>query len=230
MMNRRFVHPATLFFLLTLVVALLSWVGSIYGWEGVQSLISADGVRWLLRNAMPGFLHAPLLGPLLVLAFGAGLWMHSGLGRLFMRLCVRKERLLRKEKRALCWSLASGVACLVVGMVLAWGPWSIVRSITGGLEYSPLADGAVFLLSVGMGIMAMVYGYATDYYHTDRDLVRGLSYGFVRFSAYFISLFFVVQLFSSLHYSGLDACFGLSPSAYRYSYMGCALLVLFDSK
>ena len=55
-MNRHFLHPATLFFLLTLVVALLSWVGSIYGWSGVQSLLSAEGLRWQLRNVGDGFL------------------------------------------------------------------------------------------------------------------------------------------------------------------------------
>lgn len=54
-MNRHFLHPATLFFLLTLVVALLSWVGSIYGWSGVQSLLSAEGLRWQLRNVGDGF-------------------------------------------------------------------------------------------------------------------------------------------------------------------------------
>lgn len=86
MTNRYFLHPATVFFLLTLLAAFLSWVGSIYGWEGIQSLLSAEGFRWQLRNSVPGFLHAPLLGHLLVLAFGAGLWMHSGLGGTWITL------------------------------------------------------------------------------------------------------------------------------------------------
>ena len=74
-MNRHFLHPATLFFLLTLVVALLSWVGSIYGWSGVQSLLSAEGLRWQLRNVGDGFFSAPFFSDILLLAFGVGLCM-----------------------------------------------------------------------------------------------------------------------------------------------------------
>ena len=107
MMNRRFLHPAIVFFLLTLLVAFLSWVGSIYGWHDVQSLLSSEGLRWQLRNAVPGFLKAPFLGHLLILAFGIGLWMHSGLGALIMRLFMRHSRLSGKEKRAFCWSLGT---------------------------------------------------------------------------------------------------------------------------
>ena len=226
MMNRRFLHPATVFFLLTLLVAFLSWVGSIYGWRDVQSLLSAEGLRWQLRNAVPGFLQAPFLGDLLILAFGLGLWMHSGLGALCVRLFMRHSRLSRKEKRAFYWSLTVGGIFLAGCMVLAWGPWSLVRSITGGLQYSPLAEGCTYLVSLGLGVMALVYGYAVDYYHTDRDLVRGLSYAFVRFSGFFITLFFIVQFFSSLHYSGLDAFVGLNAAALRVCYAGCVLLQL----
>ena len=32
-MNKRFIHPVTLLFLLTLAAALMSWVGSIYRWR-----------------------------------------------------------------------------------------------------------------------------------------------------------------------------------------------------
>lgn len=225
MTNKRFPHPATLFFLLTLLVAFLSWVGNVYGWSGVQSLLSAEGLRWQLRDAVPGFLHAPMLGHLLVLAFGVGLWMHSGLGSLWVRI-FQRHACTRKEKRALCWSAASVLVCVLMVVVLAWGPWGIVRSITGSLKDSPLADGLTYLLSSTVGLAAIVYGYAVDYYRTDRDLVRGLSYGFVCFSAYFITLFFVVRFFTSLHYSGLDAFFGLPPEIYQACYSVCALAAL----
>ncbi len=226
MTNKRFLHPATLFFLLTLLVAFLSWTGNVYGWPGVQSLLSAEGLRWQLRDAVPGLLHAPLFGQLLVLAFGVGLWMHSGLGALLVRL-FQNHVCTRKEKRALYWSTASILVCLSTVTALAWGPWGVVRSVTGSLKGSPLADGAAYLLSLTVGMAAMVYGYAIDYYRTDRDIVQGLSYGFVRFSDYFITLFFVVRFFTSLHYSGLDTFFGLSSDVFQVCYTVCASGVLF---
>ena len=229
-MNRHFLHPATLFFLLTLLTAFMSWIGSVYGWEGVQSLLSAEGLRWQLRHAVTGFLQAPFLGHLLILAFGAGLWMHSGLGSLCLRLFRKDGRCTRKEKRALCWSAASGAVCVMVGILLAWGPWGIVRSITGGLDNSPLADGCSYLLSLTISLMAMVYAFAVDYYRTDRDVVRGLSYGFVRFASYFITLFFVVQFFTSVHYTGFDVFFGVGPVAFQACYTVCALGILLFSR
>ena len=45
-----FPHTATVFFLLTVAVALFSWIGSIYGLGKVQSLLSPEGIRWELRQ------------------------------------------------------------------------------------------------------------------------------------------------------------------------------------
>ena len=50
MKNKTFIHPAIVFFLLTLLVVFLSWVGNVYAWENVQSLFGAEGLRWLFRN------------------------------------------------------------------------------------------------------------------------------------------------------------------------------------
>ncbi|WP_304323222.1 hypothetical protein [Phocaeicola plebeius] len=52
MKNKFNLHPATCFLLLFLLAALLSWTGSIYEWEGVRSLLSDEGLRWLLRTLL----------------------------------------------------------------------------------------------------------------------------------------------------------------------------------
>ena len=64
-------HPATMFFLLTLAVILLSWIFDVYGLSvlqpqtgeeiRVQSLLSPEGIRWLLRHVITNFTgFAPL--------------------------------------------------------------------------------------------------------------------------------------------------------------------------
>lgn len=67
MMNSkwRLPHPATMFLLLTLAVIVLSWIFDIYGLSvfqpqtgeeiRVQSLLSPEGVRWLLRHVVTNF-------------------------------------------------------------------------------------------------------------------------------------------------------------------------------
>ena len=61
----RMPHPATMFFVLTMVVVLLSWIFEIYGLSvmlpqtgeeiRVQSLLSPEGIRWLLRHMVTNF-------------------------------------------------------------------------------------------------------------------------------------------------------------------------------
>ena len=73
-----FHHTATVFFLLTVAVALFSWIGSIYGLGKVQSLLSPEGIRWELRHAMGNFVQTPALGIVMMLFLGFGITVHSG--------------------------------------------------------------------------------------------------------------------------------------------------------
>lgn len=230
MTNKRFLHPATLFFLLTLLVALLSWVGSIYGWSGVQNLISAEGLRWKLRNVGDGLLAAPFFGDLLLLSFGVGLCLHSGFWEAVKGGLYRGRKLSRKELRSLWLSLTVGIVYILAVLFLVLDPWGMVRSITGGLKGSPLSEGISYLLSLGLGIVAVIYGYTVDLYRTDRDIIKGMSYSSVRFSGYCVTLFFVVQFFTSLHYTGLDVFFGLSSRCFQVLYAICCILPLFLRK
>lgn len=226
-MNKKIIHPATFFFLLTLVVAFLSWIGTIYGWTGVKNLLNTEGLRWMLRNVVPGFLSAPLLGELMIAAFGVGLCLHSGWWRScrLMMLCGRK--LSKKEKRAWTLSVFIGILWLTACVLATFGPWNVVRSVTGGMENSPVARGFAFLLSAGLGMMAAVYGYAVDLYRSDRDVVNGMACCFRQLAGGFVTLFFVVQFFTSLHYTGFDGFFGLSPDAFDVIYSIFAILSWF---
>ena len=203
MRNKSFLHPATLFFLLFLCLVLCSWVGSGYGWKGVQNLLSVDGVRWMLRHVEENLMCSPALACVCMLFFGCGLVVHSGLSDAIYRLVVKGRKLSRKQKRALFFSGIVGALYIAVCFVLAWGPWGIVRSVTGMFHGSPLEDGMLFVVSLGIGILGTVYGFAVDNYRRDKDVFKGMSCLFARFAEYFVSLFFIVQFFAALEYSGL---------------------------
>ena len=78
-------HPATMFFLLTLAVILLSWIFDVYGLSvlqpqtgeeiRVQSLLSPEGIRWLLRHVITNFTGFAPLG--LVIVAGSSAESHS---------------------------------------------------------------------------------------------------------------------------------------------------------
>jgi hypothetical protein len=175
-------------------------------------------------------LAAPFFGDLLLLSFGVGLCLHSGFWETVKGGLCRGRKLSRKELRSLWLSLTVGMVYVLAVLFLVLDPWGMVRSITGGLKGSPLSEGISYLLSLGLGIVAVIYGYTVDLYRTDRDIIKGMSYGSVRFSGYCVTLFFVVQFFTSLRYTGLDVFFGLSPVCFQVLYTICCILPLFLRK
>ena len=98
-------HPATMFLLLTVAVIFLSWIFDIYGLSvvnpadgaeiRVQSLLSPEGIRWLLRHVVTNFTGFAPLGMVMVTLFGVGVAEHSG----FINACIRlglRDRMNRR--------------------------------------------------------------------------------------------------------------------------------------
>lgn len=226
MRNKGFLHPATCFFLLTIVVVCVSWVGSIYGWGHVQNLLSAEGLRWLLRYTGGCFTRSSVTGAMLLLFLGGGLCMHSGLLDACYRLKTRQRKLSQKERRGLFYAWIVGGIYALFWVFLAWGPINLVRSSTGSLSDSPLADGVCYVVSVGLGLMGTVYGFVTDLYRNDSDVIQGMACLFRYCSVYFVTLFFVIQFFAVLQHSGLYLFFSFSPLVWKGIYYLCCLFPL----
>ena len=215
------------FFLLTLALALFSWIGSIYGLGEVQSLLSAEGIRWVLGHVVENYVQSPVLGIVLILFMGIGIVLRSGLYDAVKRFAGRNKLLSRKERRAL--TLAVGVlllyfAMLVMSMFL---PWNLYWNTTGGWLHSPFSKGLVYLLSIGMGLGGMVYGYVSDTFRRFSDVVEGMSSLIAERSFTFVSLFFIIQFFSSLEYTHLAEWMNVDDSILRGLYVVSCVFALF---
>lgn len=156
-------HPATMFFLLTLVVIFLSWIFSVYGLSvvhpqtgeelRVQSLLGSEGIRWFLRNVVTNFTGFAPLGLVLIAMFGIGVASHSG----FLDACVRQSVGRRGSPRRV-------VACVVVlgllSNVVGDAGYIILLPIAATLFQSvglhPLGGILVAYVSVGCGYSANV--------------------------------------------------------------------------
>ena len=226
MKTRRFIHPATVFFLLTLLVVCVSWVGSIFAWEQVQNLLSAEGLRWMLRYAGDCFTRSSLVGAVLLLFLGGGLWVNAGLLESCRQYWQHERKLSRKERRGLFLSWTTGGVYLLLWLFLAFGPLNVVRSVTGTLADSPLSDGICYVVSLGLGLMGAVYGFVTDFYRNDADVVRGMSGLFRILPEYFVTLFFVIQFFAVFQHSGLYLFLALPASIWKGIYYVCCLFPL----
>lgn len=118
----RLLHPATMFFLLTAVLILLSWIFDIYGLTvvhpqtkqliHVQSLLSPEGVRWLLRNVITNFTGFAPVGMVIVAMLGIGLAEHSG----FISACIRRGSGQKSNVRLMVLSVIfSGILSNIIG-------------------------------------------------------------------------------------------------------------------
>lgn len=227
MKNKNIIHPATVFFLLWWFVAVLSWIGSVYAWDGIRNIISTEALRWFLRYTEEKLMSSPALYIVFLFFISVGLFLHSGLGGLIWRMVRRERKMSGKEKKSLVAAVMIAVAYFMVYALLAWGPWNIVRGVTGRYVDSPLHDGALCILAIGIGVTSMVYGYSADHYRSDTDVVKGMSYMFSRFPSYLVSLFFVIQFMVAFEYSGFPVCFGMTECLVDITYWICCLIPLF---
>lgn len=227
MKNRNYMHPASLFIVLLIAIIICSWIGCGYGCQGVQSLLSVDAVRWTLRHTQDNFMYSPALAVTCMLFFGTGLVVHSGLGDALHRLLTHDKILSRKQKRALVLTGIAGSAYVALCCLLVWGPWGIVRSVTGRFEGSPLEDGILVVISLGIGLCGIIYGFAVDTYRRDKDVYQGMSCLFSTFAEYFVSLFFIEQFFASLEYSGLTEFLGLPVEFVSLLYIISCIIPIF---
>lgn len=84
-----------------------------------------------------------------------------------------------------------------------------IEGFNGGLIRSPFIVGILFLLSLGIGLAGMVYGFASGRYRTDGDVIEGLTQPMKLLGVYFVIAFFASQMFACFEYSHLDRCIAI---------------------
>jgi p-aminobenzoyl-glutamate transporter AbgT len=140
------------------------------------------------------------------------------------RILKRGKQLTRKEKRALLFSACILFIYSLTIIMTTFAPWTILRSITGSLGNSPFQQGIYYLISFGIGLSGVVFGYTSGRLRNDRDIIRGMTFLFIRFADYFVILFFIVQFFSSLLYTNLTEWIGIDSSIMVYVFHVCCFI------
>ncbi|HEY7751398.1 MAG TPA: AbgT family transporter, partial [Ignavibacteriaceae bacterium] len=138
-------HPATLFAIIAIIVAIVSLIGSSMGLTAihpadgsvisVKNLLNGEGLRWIYENVVHNFVNFPPLGYVLAVMIGIGVAEGSGLFNAGIRALV-----LKAPKRL-----------ITMAVVLA-GVLSHVASEAGYVILIPL--GAVIFYALGRHPMA----------------------------------------------------------------------------
>ena len=217
MNNRRvYYYPLFIYLLLLLFV----WVGAFFA-DVVQllgddtvhastSLISAKGVPWALRTALPSIDAVPW-GVVMVLVASYGLLRSSGLAKALLHM-VSMRRLTALEWRALLFALAIAVCDVVVLYLSTVAPWGLLSPITGEPSLSPLVQGWALLLLAGVFSVSLIYGFIYGNYRSLMDVMASTGNAFVLFVPAMMALIPASGIVPCLQFTGLQPFFDMQWS------------------
>lgn len=214
MNNRRAYYYPLLAYLLAL---LLVWVGAFFADvaelladEAVHSsasLISAKGLRWALRTALPSVDAVPW-GTMMVLVAVYGLLRGSGLAKALLRL-VLLRRLTTSEWRALLFSLAVALCYALLLYVSTLSPWNVLSAITCEPSLSLLLQGWALLLLIGALLVSLIYGFIYGCYRSLMDVMVSTGNTFMLFVPAIMALLPASGIVPCLQYAGLQQLFDM---------------------
>lgn len=119
------------------------------------------------------------------------------------------KQLSRKERRAMLSAVFVGMIYMTVILWATFSSWGILRGVNGSLIRSPFILGILFILSFGIGLMGLIYGFASGRYRTDGDVIEGFTHPMKLLGVYFVIAFFASQLFTCFEYSRLNKCLAI---------------------
>lgn len=166
--GNKFPNPAILFLIFFMVLALCSYVLQLAGVTAVnlktneiihiRSLISAEGLDWLLTNLIKNYINFPPLGMIIVLTFGLGVASETGLLQTLihhsMHNIPRKYVTLAVVFISLMSHIASDAAIVIMPPLAAMLFYSMGRH--------PLVGFACSLAAIYSGFTANILIVTTD--------------------------------------------------------------------
>ena len=221
-MNRKSLgiwHPAMLYLFLSLAVILIAWVGSFWELRNVdvnselilRSLLTIDGVRFLLHNSVSLFDDAPIAN-ILMLLFTIGVANRSSLFKTVSHF-IHHKPLSYKQYASLLLSCIVFALLFVLLLYGIFGPGHILLSISGTLKNSPLIDGFFAILMILVLLPCLIYGMATDSFNVVDDGIEALVSVIRLVPSYLLTLFMASFLMSVITYSRIDVLIGAGTTA-----------------
>ncbi len=176
-----------------LLLIMVSWLLSATMAGNVRSLLSTEGIRWLLGSFVDA-LQTPVLVWLLLLAMAYGCLQGCGC------LGVRGDDNHRRYRHVLTPLRGALIlAGLFVGVVLLLvAPPGVLLSATGSLWPSPFSRALVPLLALGTIVFAVSYGVLARTFTSVASIVQALAQGVAVAAPLFVVYVLATQFVASV--------------------------------
>ncbi len=176
------------------LLVLLSWLLSAMMVGGVRSLLTDEGLRWLIGQTADG-----LLSPLLVWLLMAG--MAWGCLRGCSVHALADSRASRRRRSvALRVALFFVLAYIAVIALLTVLPHAVLLSPTGTLWHSPFSRALVPLLLLGAMLFGVAYGLVARTFNSLHDIVEAITDGLCQIAPLLFAYMLLMPLARALRY------------------------------
>jgi len=127
------------------------------------------------------------------------------------------EKLTRKEKRGLIYSLVTTLmifAVILIGIIPENG---FLRGEDGTILNSPLIKGVVAMLLIVAGLGGIAYGIGSGKYKSDSDVVMGMGNAMKTLGLYLVLVFFAAQFVAYFKWTNLGVIFAVQGANFLSS-------------
>lgn len=176
------------------LLIVVSWTLSATMTEGVHSLLSGEGVRWLL-GSYTDMLQSQWLVWLLLLSMAAGSLWGSGLPT-----ALRTSHHSYRIRVALRLTLVFLLVYVAVIVMLTAVPHAALLSVTGSLWPSPFSHALIPILSLGIVLCSVLFGLASRNFASLSDAVHALCQGIAKAAPLFLLYVLLMQLIASFRF------------------------------
>lgn len=149
------------------LLVLLSWLLSAMMVDGVRSLLTGEGIRWLIGHMADGLL-SPLLVWLLMAAITWGCLKGCRVN------VLTDSASSRRRSMALRVAVLFVLAYITIIALLTVLPHAVLLSPTGTLWHSPFSRALMPLLCLGATLFGIVYGFVARTFTSLHDIVEAM--------------------------------------------------------
>lgn len=192
--------PLTIALLLIYAAAILlllplSWAGEIYGW-GTQSLLSSNGLSWLICQLLPAARTAPWAETTLLLV-SLSMIIHSGLAN---NLRPHTHRSLRQQRALQAVSIFI-IFTLLLLLILFTTHSPLLISPLGTLRGSPIHQSLLTLILLYICLLSLIHGIAVGRFLSLNDTLHAATHLPIQANRLIIILPITAILITALTYA-----------------------------
>ena len=187
-MKRFLPHIALTLVVVQLLIMLVSWLlSAAFPTSGIRSLLSSEGLRWLMGH-FSQLLASSLLAWLLLCAMAWGCLLRSG-------LLVRPTNY--RERRAQLMALLLLAVIVGVMLLLTVVPHAVLLSAVGGLWPSPFSASLVPVVAFSITLVSAFYGLVSGRFENISAVYDAVLFGTRQGAPLFLFYVLVIQIYES---------------------------------